>query len=204
MNRLPIRFVWLSIAALSVISVGCERDAERRSPNGEQLPDVTQSSTDTHLGPPACAPQTGAACALGQYLPAFSLFDCAGNAWNIHELLRSHDRALLYFMASWFDPIGSDPIAVLNVWHQEYGNTIRFVVVLREEEGGFGVSNTEVCTSWSKRNNAQFLVLIDPDDQLTSACLDNAIPTAVAVDCEGTVFYQSSILPGTDSGQPPI
>lgn len=166
--------------------------------------DVTPRMMDGHIQPAMCEPATGTTCTPGAYFPAFSLVDCNGAPWNLQELLRLHDRALLYFMASWFNPINSDPVATLRDWHTDFGDTIRFVVVLREEEGGSEPSSIELCQAWSRSNNANFLVLIDPADQVTSKCLDQGIPTAVAIDCDGSVYYQSELLPAATAGAPPI
>ena len=164
----------------------------------------TRAGLDTHREPPRCIPQVATECTVGVPILDFSVEDCEGNRWTPQELLRSHEKVLLYFSATWFDPIGSEPIETLNEWTMEFGETIRFVVVLREEYGGFGESTPDLCRSFSARKAAKMLVLIDPEGTLSDACLTPGIPTAVAIDCEGIVYLQSEALPAYTPGIAPI
>jgi hypothetical protein len=130
--------------------------------------------------------------------------DCNGTLWNIQELLRSHKKALFYFTANWFRPMNSNPVAQLQQWHDEFGDNIRIVAILREDQGITSPATLELCQSWSKKNDVTFLVLIDPKNELTGDCLDERIPTALAVDCDGTVYFQSELLPVASPGTAPI
>ena len=197
---------WIPIlAALAVVACqSCSANDTAATSDQTQSDDVSAANLDGHTNPPICAPVNGQQCVVGQPIMDFSLSDCTGKKWNAQELLRNHQKALIYFTAGWFNPKQLDPIGQLQSWHETFGSDVRIGAVLLEDQGVTTPATTELCNRWTDENDVDFLVLIDPNDELTSSCFDVRIPTAIAVDCDGTVYYQSELLPADNADVPPI
>ncbi len=137
----------------------------------------------------ACTSQptlaTGSSCDVGDALPGRVLSNCCGRLVSLADVVCRSRATVVELGAGWCAECRK-MAPDFNRWHSEHAD-LGLVQVLRDTEQAGEPATREFCSCWGAELGTRFTLLIDPSDQLTTACASGGLPTTLVVSSDGRI-----------------
>lgn len=160
----------------------------------------------SRTSPTACVGEAalgaGASCDVGDRLPGRVLTDCCGRLLPLADVVCEARAVVVEFGAGWCTEC-RESAPQFGAWSREYAaRGLRIVSVLKETDAAGSPATRDFCKCWGADYQADYTLVIDPADTLTTACSAGSLPTTLVVDSDGVIRgrYTGSSLDAIQAG----